>query len=50
MLIIHHRRNTIELLNQSELHFGIEVDIRSFGQKLIIHHDPFQQALFLKIG
>ena len=48
MLIIHHRRNTIELLNQSELHFGIEVDIRSFGQKLIIHHDPFQEAIFFE--
>ena len=48
MLIIHHRRNTIKLLNQSALNFGIEVDIRSFGNKLIIHHDPFQKAILFE--
>ena len=48
MLIIHHRRNTIELLNQSEFNFGIEVDIRSFGKNLIIHHDPFQKGIFFE--
>lgn len=39
--IILHRRNTIELLETTPKEYGVEVDIRSYGDQLIIHHDPF---------
>ena len=41
MKIIVHRRNTLELLKSTEIKYGVEVDIRSSGNSLIIHHDPF---------
>ncbi len=41
MYIITHRRNTIAELRATNHKYGVEVDIRSEGQKLIIHHDPF---------
>jgi hypothetical protein len=41
MKLIAHRRNTISALRETEQKYGIEVDIRSEGSKLIIHHDPF---------
>jgi hypothetical protein len=41
MKLISHRRNTIEELNTTRKNYGVEVDIRSHGDQLIIHHDPF---------
>lgn len=41
MIIVAHRRNTIEQLRATPHNLGIEVDIRSAGDRLIIHHDPF---------
>jgi hypothetical protein len=41
MNIIAHRRNTISDLIATSLHYGVEVDIRSCGEQIIIHHDPF---------
>lgn len=41
MQIIAHRKNTIAELSQTPSRFGIEVDIRSWGDGLTIHHDPF---------
>lgn len=47
MNIIAHRRNTIPELQDTDPKYGIEVDIRSRGTDLIIHHDPFEDgALF----
>lgn len=40
MQIIAHRRNTIEDLLATPAHYGVEVDIRSSANQLIIHHDP----------
>ncbi|MDY6484288.1 phosphatidylinositol-specific phospholipase C/glycerophosphodiester phosphodiesterase family protein [Acinetobacter faecalis] len=40
MKIISHRRNTISELLATDTKYGVEVDIRSIGGKLIIHHDP----------
>lgn len=40
MKIIYHRRNTLEMLLSTDPRFGVEVDIRSHGDRLIIHHDP----------
>lgn len=41
MKIIAHRRNSIAQLAETPVEYGIEVDIRSQGTRLIIHHDPF---------
>jgi hypothetical protein len=41
MHIIAHRRNTISELQNTNSAYGIEVDIRSFGDELVIHHDPY---------
>lgn len=41
MLRIAHRRNTIEQLLGTPHDLGVEVDIRSRGDRLIVHHDPF---------
>ena len=48
MLIIHHRRNTIALLRETNKNFGVEVDIRSFGSDLIVNHDPYIKELTFK--
>jgi len=42
--IIAHRRNTLAELQSTPSHYGIEVDIRSRGDDLIIHHDAFAQG------
>lgn len=44
MNLISHRRNTIEELSATPHTYGIEVDIRSFGDKLIIHHEPMVEG------
>jgi hypothetical protein len=41
MKLIAHRRNTISDLIATPTKYGVEVDIRSYGDKLIIHHDSF---------
>jgi len=41
MKIIYHQRNTKLELVATDSKYGIEVDIRSEGDRLIIHHDPF---------
>ena len=41
MEIILHRRNTIDELISTPQRYGIEIDIRSYKDKLIIQHDPF---------
>lgn len=40
MKLISHRRNTISELLETDTRYGIEVDIRSQGNRLVIHHDP----------
>ena len=44
MIIIDHRRNTVQELRNTPPHLGVEVDIRSYGAKLILHHDPFVEG------
>lgn len=41
MLKIAHRINTIEQLKASPKSYGVELDLRPDGDKIIIHHDPF---------
>ena len=45
MEIIIHRRNSIESLNSTKKKFGVEVDIRSYKNELIINHDPFLEGI-----
>jgi hypothetical protein len=44
MKLIAHRRNTLNELIATPTKYGIEVDIRSYGDKLVIHHDPFLEG------
>lgn len=44
MLKIAHRINTVDQLLQTPQEYGIELDIRSEGNNLILHHDPFKKG------
>lgn len=44
MLIVEHRKNTIEELKLVPPDHGVEIDIRSDGNKLILHHEPFSEG------
>jgi hypothetical protein len=44
MNLIAHRRNTIEALQSTPTHLGVEIDLRSQGQRLIVQHDPFSDG------
>ena len=39
-----HRVNTVKGLSKVPKDFGVEVDIRSEGKRLIMHHDPFEEG------
>ena len=41
MEIILHRKNKINELNKANNLYGIEIDLRSQNNNLVIHHDPF---------
>ena len=42
MNFIAHRVNTIEELKKIPKEFGVEIDLRDYGDKLILEHDPFK--------
>ncbi|MFC1566347.1 hypothetical protein ACFL4A_00730 [bacterium] len=42
MEYIAHRINTIEELKKIPFKYGVEIDIRDYGNELILNHDPFQ--------
>jgi len=44
MIKIIHRVNSIKKLKQVDTSFGVEIDIRSFGDKLILNHEPFENG------
>ena len=44
MKIIKHRINTIAQLTETPKQYGLEIDIRSYNGKLILHHDPMIQG------
>ena len=44
MDIIHHRCNSIDKLRSVNTDLGVEVDIRSFGERLILNHDPYKDS------
>ncbi len=48
MIIIRHRRNLSNELKETPIEFGIEMDIRSQGDDLIVHHDAFAEGEFFE--
>ena len=44
MIFISHRKNSIEELSKTNKKYGIEIDLRSRGDSIIIHHDPMVQG------
>ena len=46
MIIICHRVNAIHKLIKTNKEYGIEVDLRSLGNRIVIHHDPFSKGIF----
>ena len=48
MEFIYHRRNTIKDLIATDSSYGVEVDIRSNGKNMIIHHDPFSEGVLFE--
>jgi len=41
MEYIAHRINTVEELKKIPKEYGVELDLRDFGERLILQHDPF---------
>lgn len=46
-LIICHRRNTIKQLLGTPVKYGIEIDVRTFNNKIILNHDPLKKGIIL---
>lgn len=44
MLTIAHRVNTIAQLEQTPTEYGVELDLRDSGNRLILQHDPFSDG------
>ena len=47
MQIIQHRRNSSKLLQKTPLSFGVEIDVRSHKNELIVQHDPYIDGVTL---
>lgn len=45
MILIKHRVNTIESLKETPNNRGVEIDIRSYNEDLILHHEPFSKGI-----
>lgn len=43
-MIIRHRINTINALKGIPSNYGVEVDIRGYGNKLLLSHDPIDES------
>ena len=46
-LIICHRKNTIKQLIDTSTEYGVEIDVRSYNNKIILNHDPMKNGEFL---
>jgi hypothetical protein len=44
MLTIAHRVNTRAQLEQTPPEYGVEIDLRDFGDRLVLQHDPFSDG------
>ena len=41
MIYVQHRVNALEHLRRIPLKYGVEVDLRDFGDRIVMRHDPF---------
>ena len=46
-LIICHRKNTVKQLINTPIEYGVEIDVRSYNNKIILNHDPMKNGEFL---
>lgn len=44
MIVVAHRRNTLAELAATPTHLGVEMDVRTRGDRLVVAHDPFQDG------
>lgn len=44
MILVNHRVNTVKALQETPLEYGVEVDIRPYGDKLVLNHEPFEDG------
>ena len=44
MIFIKHRVNKIRDLKKLNKEYGVEIDIRSNGKNLYLHHDPYKKG------
>ena len=44
-----HRVNSLEQLKSIPKDYGLEIDIRSEGDEVILHHDPFKTGETLQV-
>ena len=49
MKFIAHRINTVEELKKIPTEYGVELDLRDRGERLILQHDPWTHDLKYKI-
>ncbi len=47
MQLISHRVNKVEDLKKLDQKYGVEIDIRDIGKKLVVVHDPFKKGINL---
>ena len=45
MLIVIHRINSIRELNEIPTKYGVEVDVRGYGSRLLLSHDPIEDNI-----
>jgi hypothetical protein len=43
MILISHKINTIQELKETSKEHGVEIDIRGYGSKLVLTHDPINE-------
>lgn len=43
MLIIRHRVNKIQELKETPKEFGVEIDVRGYGKRLLLNHEPIDE-------
>ncbi len=48
MISIAHRINSINQLKHIDTRFGVEIDLRSEGNDLVLHHDPFLSGVLFE--
>ena len=48
MIYIKHRVNTLEKLKKTDPKYGLEIDLRSYKNDLILNHEPFENGVLFE--